>query len=232
MADNRVARATLVVAGALMLAGAVTTAGAQRTAPRPAVGSPQPSHHDGDHHLGRGDDDDFHRRIEAGMDRQSIRRRFNAPVTVIYLPSDADAAYENAQPLVTGYQQGAYYSQGGYAGAYVAYGRGAPAGVGTMGPMSGAPGYTPDLSGSPYVVISGGMMLADLPDGERRAFPSCAALEAARGPDGRPRTIFYQPTEYGLVLREGQRGRVQGTPPAGTNACYGIDSFGRVALQY
>jgi hypothetical protein len=98
--------------------------------------------------------------------------------------------------------------------------------------VAGGAGYTPDLSGSPYVVGADGAMLVDMPNGEQRAFASCAAQSAQRDPAGKPRTIFYSPTSYGLVLREGQQGRVQGTPPAGVKACYGIDRVGRVALLY
>ena len=112
----------------------------------------------------------------------------------------------NGQPLSAGFEQG-------------------PA-------TSAAPSYTPDFSGSPYLVIEDGAMLVDLPTGERRSVPSCAAQKAARDPDGRPRTVFYQPGDSGVMLREGQRGRVQGTPPAGVAACYGIDTLGRIALLY
>jgi hypothetical protein len=92
--------------------------------------------------------------------------------------------------------------------------------------------YTPDLSGSPYAVTDEGMMVVDFGSGQRRAFPSCAAQADLRDPDGRPRTVFYQPTDYWMVLRAGQRGRVQGTPAANASACYAIDSVGRVVLRY
>ena len=77
-----------------------------------------------------------------------------------------------------------------------------------------APGYTPDLTGSPYAITDEGMMVVDFPSGERRAFPSCAAQADLRDPQGRPRTIFYQQSDYWMILRPGQRGRVQGEPPA------------------
>ena len=80
---------------------------------------------------------------------------------------------------------------------------------------SGGYGYTPDLSGSPYVVSDEGMMVVDFPSGERRAFPSCAESADQRDPQGRPRTIFYRSPDYWMILRPGQRGRVHGEPPAG-----------------
>ena len=95
-----------------------------------------------------------------------------------------------------------------------------------------APGYTPDLTGSPYAITDEGMMVVDFPSGERRAFPSCAAQGDLRDPQGRPRTIFYQQSDYWMILRPGQRGRVQGEPPAANaKACYAIDSTGRVVLR-
>jgi hypothetical protein len=132
-----------------------------------------------------------------------------------------------------GYPIGPYgYPVGSYGGTYDVNGR--PLSIGfDAGPSAGAvPSYTPDLSGSPYVVIEGGAMLADMPNGERRTFPSCAAQSASRDPDGRPRTVFYAGEAEGVVLRDGQRGRVQGTPASGARACYTIDSIGRVALSY
>jgi hypothetical protein len=95
-----------------------------------------------------------------------------------------------------------------------------------------APGYTPDLTGSPYAITDEGMMVVDFPSGERRAFPACAAQGDLRDPQGRPRTIFYQQSDYWMILRPGQRGRVQGEPPAANaKACYAIDSTGRVVLR-
>jgi hypothetical protein len=92
--------------------------------------------------------------------------------------------------------------------------------------------YTPDLSGSPYVVSDEGMMVVDFTTGERRAFPSCAESADQRDPQGRPRTIFYRPPDYWMILRPGQRGRVRGDPPVGKAACYAIDSAGLVVLRY
>jgi hypothetical protein len=95
-----------------------------------------------------------------------------------------------------------------------------------------ASGYTPNLSGSPYVITDEGMMAVDFPNGERRAFPSCAAQGDLRDPKGRPRTIFYRQTDYWMILRPGQQGRVQGEPPAANKkACYAIDSIGNVVLR-
>lgn len=90
---------------------------------------------------------------------------------------------------------------------------------------------TPDLSGTPYVVARGGQMVVDFGNGVR-SIPSCAAESAERAPDGRPRTIFYQPAAGGVMLREGQRGRVIGVPPADAKACYTVDGYGRMALDW
>jgi hypothetical protein len=93
-------------------------------------------------------------------------------------------------------------------------------------------GYTPNLTGSPYVITPEGMMAVDFPSGERRAFPSCAAQGDLRDPRGRPRTIFYRQTDYWMILKPGQQGRVQGDPPAANaKACYAIDTMGNVVLR-
>ncbi|HEX7977037.1 MAG TPA: hypothetical protein VF461_00435 [Gemmatimonadaceae bacterium] len=95
-----------------------------------------------------------------------------------------------------------------------------------------ATGYTPNLTGSPYVITDEGMMAVDFASGERRAFPSCAAQGDLRDPKGRPRTIFYRQTDYWMILRPGQTGRVQGEQPAANvKACYAIDSMGNVVLR-
>jgi len=99
-------------------------------------------------------------------------------------------------------------------------------------PSAGGYGYTPDLSGSPYVVSDEGMMVVDFSSGERRAFPSCAQTADQRDPQGRPRTIFYRSPDYWMVLRPGQQGRVRGEPAPGKAACYAIDTVGRVVLRY
>jgi hypothetical protein len=94
------------------------------------------------------------------------------------------------------------------------------------------PAATPDLSGSSYVVIDGGTMIVDFGNGDRRAVPACAVVEAASTPDGQPRTLFYSPPAYQLVLRPGQRGQVLGKPTAGARICYTNDAYGRVSLAY
>jgi hypothetical protein len=91
---------------------------------------------------------------------------------------------------------------------------------------------TPDLGGAPYVAGANGTMAVDFGNGDTRTVPSCAAQSAERAPNGQPRTIFYQPGSGGVILREGQRGRVLGTPPAGANVCYTTDRYGRMALDW
>ena len=76
------------------------------------------------------------------------------------------------------------------------------------------------------------MMVVDFAAGARRAFPSCAWQTDQRDPQGRPRTVFYQSSDYWMVLRPGQRGRVQGEPPADAKACYAVDNVGRMVLRY
>jgi hypothetical protein len=95
-----------------------------------------------------------------------------------------------------------------------------------------SPATVPDLSGSPYVALDGGVIFVDFGNGDRRNVPACAQQASASTPDGQPRTIFYTPQADGLILRAGSRGRVIGTPPAGANMCYGLDQYGRVALAY
>lgn len=90
---------------------------------------------------------------------------------------------------------------------------------------------TPDLSGTPYVADANGAMVVDFGTGVR-TIPSCAAESAQRAPNGQPRTIFYQPAAGGVVLRAGQRGRVVGVPPADAKACYRVDQYGRMAVDW
>ena len=149
---------------------------------------------------------------------------YDGGATVIYVP--VPVSYDGEDYPRRGR---AAYPSGTYGGATDVNGRPMSIGFDAGPSRSAVPSYTPDLSGSPYVVIENGAMLVDLPSGERRAFPACAVQAATRDPDGRPRTIFYQPSEYGLVLREGSSGRVQGSPASA--ACYGLDSFGRVTLN-
>jgi hypothetical protein len=138
-----------------------------------------------------------------------------------------------------GYGYGYGYAPGYYGSPYgssVSDANGRPLWSGydnaSTAPSAGGYGYTPDLSGSPYVVSDEGMMVVDYTTGERRAFPSCAESADQRDPQGRPRTIFYRPPDYWMILRPGQRGRVRGEPPAGKAACYAIDSAGLVVLRY
>jgi hypothetical protein len=152
--------------------------------------------------------------------------------TVIYVPVPADYGY-GYPPAV--YPSNGYYGQGyyvprSYTGVTDANGR--PLTESLEPAPSESYGYTPDRSGSPYTVTDESMMVVDFQSGERRAFPSCAYQEQAHDPQGRPRTIFYQPQDYWMVLRPGQRGRVLGTPPAGVQACYAVDQVGRVVLRY
>jgi hypothetical protein len=151
-------------------------------------------------------------------------RRRSGP-TIIYLPG--------------GYGYGYGYAPGFYGAPYessVSDANGRPLYSGDGGapptPSASGYGYTPDLSGSPYVVSDEGMMVVDFANGERRAFPSCAESGDQRDPQGRPRTIFYRPPDYWMILRPGQRGRVRGDPPTGKAACYAIDSQGLVRLRY
>ena len=99
-------------------------------------------------------------------------------------------------------------------------------------PPTGGYGYTPDLSGSPYVVNDEGMMVVDFASGNRRAFRSCAETADQRDPKGRPRTIFYRSPDAWMIQRPGQSGRVRGEPPTGRAACYAVDSVGRMVLRY
>jgi hypothetical protein len=144
--------------------------------------------------------------------------------TVIIVPTPGSYGYGY------GYAQNGYYSNG-YGGVYDVNGRPLSTSLEPVAPVDGAV-YTPDLSGSPYTVTDEGMMVVDFPDRARRAFPSCAGQSSIRDPQGRPRTIFYQLNDYWMVLKAGQRGRVQGAPPSDVAACYAIDSVGRVVLRY
>jgi hypothetical protein len=152
--------------------------------------------------------------------------------TVIYVPVPADYGY--GYPPVAypsnGYYAPGYYVPRSYSGVTDANGR--PLTESLQPAQSESDGYTPDRSGSPYTVTDESMMVVEFQSGERRAFPSCAWQEQAHDPEGRPRTIFYQPQDYMLVLRPGQRGRVLGTPPAAVQACYAVDQVGRVVLRY
>jgi hypothetical protein len=245
----RTVRAALVVA-AVVLVGAAAPADAQRQLPRLGVaGQPRPPR------TGTAADNsasDPRRRTgqNQGWDGRGDPRR-QGPWTDNRDPRHQDQNFDHRDPRRLprtggpsviyvvppgygyGYGQGAYYPPQPYYGGGVYDANGRP--LYTTSESQGRQesfSYTPDLSGSPYSVTDEGMMVVDFADAERRAFPSCAGAVDARDPQGRPRTIFYQPTDYWMVLRPGQRGRVQGTPPAGVQACYAVDSAGRVVLRY
>ena len=224
VSSKRAKRTSLVLlAGATMLSVATSAAEAQaRRNPRIAVAAPpraEPPKTDPRRYptwYGTGDP-----RRPAGWDDGRTRHQRPYGPTVIYVPVPSGYGY--------GYRYGpGYYSSGGVTDA-----TGRPLYSGwESAPSTGGYGYTPDLSGAPYAVSDEGMMVVDFPSGERRAFPSCAESSDQRDPQGRPRTIFYRSADYWMVLRPGQRGRVHGEPPAGTAACYAIDSQGRVVLRY
>ncbi|MBW8770137.1 MAG: hypothetical protein JF589_10305 [Gemmatimonadetes bacterium] len=163
-----------------------------------------------------------------GLVNQRFQKRFRGN-QVVYVPVGGYGCCDG------------YY--GGYPSVYDANGvpLSASFGPGTEEPpppsvtyngYSAGAGYTPDLTGSPYVITNEGMMTVDFNSGERRAFPSCAAQGDLRDPRGRPRTIFYRQTDYWMILKPGQQGRVQGDPPAvNVKACYAIDSMGNVVLR-
>ena len=223
---NRAIRTALVLTGGTMLLVATSTADAQRRRdPRVAVAAqprPEPPRTDprrAPAWHGTGDP----RRPVGWEDGRTRNHRVHGP-TVVYVPVPGGYGY--------GHRYGpGYYAGYGYGGVTDANGRPLYSGWETA-PSTGAYGYTPDLSGAPYRVSDEGMMVVDFPSGERRAFPSCAESQDQRDPQGRPRTVFYRNPDYWMVLRPGQRGRVQGEPPAGTAACYAIDSAGRVVLRY
>jgi hypothetical protein len=232
---RRAARTALViVAGALSSVAAPTVAGAQRSRPTPAYGpAPEPPRPTtpypgasvtidprwrGRQPVPRDVPGPLRRRQQSHQQQHQRGGR-----TIVYVP-------------VPGYYP--YYPSAGYGygvggGVYDTNGR--PLGTSAFDEQMpsdyATPHGTPDLSGSPYVVIGGGVMVVDFGNGDVRQVPSCAAEAAERTPDGQGRTLFYQPS-YGLVLRAGQRGRVIGTPPAGARMCYTTDQYGRTVLDY
>ena len=226
---NLARRAALLVAvGAIATATTSSTAEAQRTtvrpgragqappAPPPAVPYPGASVIVDPRGYGS---QPVHTRYPNPYPQRHDRRRGGE---VVYVP--VPAAY--------GYPSGGY---GGGGGVYDTNGR--PLYSGFEEPAAASPeSYpthgTPDLSGSPYVVIDGGMMVVDFGHGDRRAVPACAALAAEATPDGKARTVFYRPPVDGLVLRAGQRGRVLGQPAPRARVCYTADVNGRMVLDY
>jgi hypothetical protein len=218
----RAVRTALALAAAAALAG-VAPANAQRSTPRSGVLVDPDARRPvapGPHTPGTYDPRLAGHRQPS---RFPIAPNAGNPVVVYVIPG-----YGYPAP-VYGYPAGGYGSSvGTIDGAYDTNGRPLSGGV-TTGPSSDAvPSYTPDFSGLPFVAIEGGVMMVDLPNGERRTFPSCAANSASVDPSGRPRTVFYSGAGDGIVLRQGQRGRVQvGAVPG---ACYTVDALGRLTL--
>ena len=218
--DRAVRSALVVIAGALGIIGASATAVAQR-APHPGLAAqpadaPRPT----TPYPGASVIIDPSWYSRQPVPRPLHRHQQSAAVVVYYVP------------VPSGY---GYYPQGGYGGGGVYDTNGRPLSSGFDAPAPTPyeyPAGTPDLSGSPYVVIEGGMMVVDFGNGDRRAVASCAALASTGTPDGQPRTLFYRAPVDGLVLRAGQRGRVIGTPTAGARVCYTADTYGRMVLDY
>jgi hypothetical protein len=223
----QVVRVALIAAGVMSVLAAAPAA-AQRRAPRVGVaaspppenatgraGYPAGSHAEGDP---RWPGDPRWRTNEWSGNRRGPQNPRGS--TIVYVPVPIGGY---------GYSYDGYYAP--RAGqVYDATGRPLSASY-EQAPASIGYGYTPDLTGSPYAISDEGMMVVDFPSGERRAFPSCAGQSDLRDPQGRPRTIFYQPTDYWMILKPGQRGRVHGEPAANAKACYAIDSAGRVVLR-
>ena len=164
-------------------------------------------------------------RSNAGFGNRRVQQRFRGS-SIVYVPYPVGGYYDS------------YNGSYGAGQVYDANGRplytpneNPPASAVYSPSASEAYGYTPDLTGAPYAISDEGMMVVDFPSGERRAFPACAAQGDLRDPQGRPRTIFYQQSDYWMILKPGQRGRVQGEPAANVKACYAIDSTGRVVLR-
>lgn len=211
--------ALVVAASAIALAAGTSTADAQRVTPRYGRAVEPESHKPANPYPGGGTVVDqgwrARRPVASRTHQPGVAPGSQVPV-VIYVPVPVDQGY---------------YQGGGYVGVTDAMGR--PLSLGyeqaqAQAQADAIPAFTPDLSGSPYVIMDGGAMLVDFARGQRRSFPSCAAQD----PDGRPRTVFYQNGGRGVVLRTGQRGLVQGEPAAGAKACYEVDSYGRMALRY
>jgi hypothetical protein len=208
-------RSVLVVAGMLALASVPSAASAQRANPRPALGPPPTPPAPTTPYPGATVTIDprwyGYQPVPRPVRRHQQQSAYYVPVpSYPYYPASGygGGVYDtNGRPLFSGFD--------------------APAPV-----QSDYPAATPDLSGSPYAVIDGGTMIVDFGNGDRRAVASCAVVEQASTPDGQPRTLFYRPPAYGLVLRPGQRGQVLGRPTAGARVCYTNDRYGRVVLDY
>ena len=215
------ARAAVVIAGAMMLFTAMSTAEAQRRDPRVATSA------------SRGG-----RRVPTS---DLTRPRTQPPVAGPIGVADTRLGFDQLNHRRVRNQQrngsnvvyvGDYgYGYGYYPSVYDANGRPLTESADAP-PPTGGYGYTPDLSGSPYVVSDDGQMVVDFANGERRAFRSCVESTDQRDPQGRPRTVFYRSPDAWMVQRPGQRGRVRGEPAAGKQACYAVDSVGRMVLRY
>ena len=204
------ARAAIIIAGGVMLFAATSTADAQRRDPRVATAArkrPAPAPSTAGPIGVAGSRTRFDR-----LDHRRGRHRLNDAATVFFV---ADYGY--------GY--------GYYPSVYDANGRPLTESHEQL-PPSGGYGYTPDLSGSPYVVSDEGQMVVDFASGDRRSFRACAETADQRDPQGRPRTVFYRSPDAWMIQRPGQRGRVRGEPPTGGAACYAVDSVGRMVLRY
>jgi hypothetical protein len=217
---------TIALAGALGIASMSLTASAQRrprvgTAARPA---PQPPQMTVPY---PGATVTVDPQLYQLWYQQQFGQRF--PQGMQHRPSRQHPSQQGNFPVQVAYPVYPYYPVAG--GVTDANGR--PLYIETD-PAPSQEGYglgTPDLSGTPYVADANGRMLVDFGSGVR-AIPSCAAQSAERAPDGKPRTIFYQPPAGGVVLRQGQRGRVVGVPPTDAKACYMADAYGRMAVDW
>lgn len=222
------ARAAIFIAGGVMLLAATSTADAQRRNPRGTAtakprssfpitaGVPSPAGP-----VGLAGTRFQRDRLDHGRFRNQRR-----DASTVFIPF---GGYGFANGLGYAYGDGFRYAY--YPTVYDANGRPLVESYDGPAPTGGA-GYTPDLSGNPYVVNDEGQMVVDFASGGQRAFRACAETADQRDPQGRPRTIFYRSPDAWMIQRPGQRGRVRGEPPTGTAACYAIDSVGRVVLRY
>lgn len=244
--STRGAYVALAAATVLALAGSAQHAGAQQRGLRIGVAAPPPPAPPAGQGVGYPGyprqepprDPRWQSHVWNGNRRGDGHQR-RSGTTVIYVPVPADYGYGYPQAVypTNGYYGPGYYAPRSYTGVTDANGRPLneslqPVPNDGNGYAPDGSGYTPDRSGSPYTVTDESMMVVEFQSGERRAFPSCARQEDAHDPEGRPRTIFYQPQDYWMVLRPGQRGRVIGTPATGVQACYAVDQVGRVVLRY
>jgi hypothetical protein len=229
--------AVIILAGALGITGASSAAGAQirrqpaAQAAQPTPPRPQPQHRVAPVVVGSGAYGARPRiaygaspvpQLQGPYRQYRRQQRFLPPVVYYPVPS-------------YGYGYGGGYENVYSCGSSVCDVNGNPVMRGFDDPYQNqtmSPAAVPDLSGSPYVGLQGGVISVDFGNGDVRNVPSCAQQSSASTPDGQPRTIFYTPQQDGLILRAGSRGRVIGSPPAGASMCYGLDQYGRVALVY